>query len=119
MQPVNDRPTAHAPAADIDAAMARVLQAEQAARAAVARAQAEADAIAEAARAEQRALAERTRRRAQRVREAFARRLQAELGVLAAETHAADQPAPPSPATAAALDRALARLAAALTEPAA
>jgi RPA family protein len=101
----------------VEAAMARVLDAERQAREAVEAAQAEAAHIAEAARAAQRQLAERTRARMARVREAFARAVQAELDRIDAEARALPAHDEPDARDLARLDRAVAALAAKLTEP--
>lgn len=97
--------------------MARVLDAERQARAAVDAAQREADQIAEAARAAQRRLAERTRLRIARVHEAFAAAVQAELTRIDAQAQALPAHDDPDADDLARLDRALAALAARLTEP--
>jgi hypothetical protein len=67
----------------VDAAIARVLQAERAAAQDIAAAAAEASLIAEAARAQVRELERRTERRIRALREAFAARTERELEALA------------------------------------
>lgn len=113
MASVNERATTDL---GVEAAMARVLEAEQAARDAVEAAQAEAAHMAEAARSAQRALAERTRRRMARVRDAFARAVQGELERIDARARALPAHDDPDADDLERLDRAVAVLAAQLTE---
>jgi RPA family protein len=101
----------------VETAMARVLDAEREARAAVDAAQRECGHIAEAARAAQRRLAERTRRRVARVHEAFAAAVQGELARIDAQAQALPAHDDPDADDLARLERALAALAARLTEP--
>ena len=99
----------------VDAAMERVLQAEQQARLAVEAAREEARRIGEQARGEARAVEERARLRLARLRRAMAQRLQAEL--TAVREHASALPAHEQPGEHEwrALEEAVERLAARLT----
>jgi F0F1-type ATP synthase membrane subunit b/b' len=102
---------------DVDAAMARVLQAERDARAAVAQAQQEAMNIAEAARAEARAVAERRRERLARVHARVEQQLQSALAAIGAEAQALPVRDDPDAAARERLERAVDALAQALTTP--
>jgi RPA family protein len=102
----------------VETAMAQVLDAERRARESIDAAQAEAAHVAEAARAAQRRLAERTRMRLARVHEAFAAAVQAELARIDAQAQALPAHDDPGADDLARLERALAALAARLTEPA-
>ncbi|HTP45680.1 MAG TPA: hypothetical protein VMQ50_01990 [Casimicrobiaceae bacterium] len=77
------RPSAQ-PDTAVEAAIARILDAERAARETVSRAQAEAAAITDAARARARATAQRTEQRLRRVQAAYEGATQAQLDQLAA-----------------------------------
>ena len=99
----------------IDAAIARVLEAERAAREDVAAARREALAIAEAARSAVRDLDARTERRIRSMRAAFAAATQRELDDLARATAHAAERCSLSPEDEARVDAAVASLAAALT----
>lgn len=99
----------------VDAAMARVLEADREAQRALAAARAEGGRIAEGARAEARRVAERTRERIARVRARVQRGLQAELDALDAQARALPEHAEPDAAAQERLERALRALAAALT----
>ena len=89
---------------------------EDAARAAVVRAQEDAAAAAEAARATARVLAQRTATRIAAIRMAFERGVTAQLAALAAEGEALSGTHALTEAELAALERALAKLAAELTQ---
>lgn len=114
---MTDRFAPPPPDSVVDAAVARVLAAEQVAREALVRAEAEAALIAEAARAAQRGLAERTRRRTLRVREAFARDVRARLQRITHEAGELSRHDEPDAADVARMSRAVERLAAELSEP--
>jgi hypothetical protein len=101
---------------DVELAIARVLEAERSARAAIAAARAEGSATNERARAAARALAERTERRIGRIRERFEGEVAAEVAALDRSAAALDLRYAPTPADLAALERAIARLAAEITE---
>lgn len=108
----------HVPRTDADAveaAIARVLAAETAAREAVANAQQAAAAQAEATRAAIRALTQRTQSRIAAVRARFARETGAQVSALAAEAERVAHASPLAEDELAALDAALAVLAAELT----
>jgi phage host-nuclease inhibitor protein Gam len=113
MSAMNQPATSDLPA---ETAMARVLDAERRAREAVDAAQAEAGHIAEAARAAQRRLAKRMRERVARVHEAFAAAVQAELLRIDALSQALPAHDEPDADDLARLERAVAQLAARLTE---
>jgi hypothetical protein len=100
---------------DVEAAVARVLQAEQQARSAIEAARAEAAHIAEQARASARAWAERARARMARGQSAVERQLQAELAAIEAEACALPEHDEPEAAEIERLEVALQALAAALT----
>jgi hypothetical protein len=99
----------------VEAAIARVLAAEADARIAVQDARAAAEARAEAARAATRAIAQRTLSRIATVRMEFERRIAEDVAALNAEAEALAGAPTLSPAELAALERALAALAAELT----
>jgi hypothetical protein len=107
-----DRP---APDAAVDAAIARVLDAEHKARDAVRDGEAEAAAMIELARASARALGERTERRIRGVRAAFEARTSATVAALVAEADAAGAAHELTAADLVRLDAAVAALAALLT----
>jgi hypothetical protein len=109
---VNEDPS---PEPGAEAAMARVLAAEQAARSAIEGARLEAAAIAEQARTEARALAERTQGRIVKARLAFARQLQSELARMEAQACALGGASEPSPEELQRLRRAVPALAEQLT----
>lgn len=99
----------------VDASMARVLQAEQAARASVAAARDEAAHIGERARAEARGIADRARERVARAHARVESALQAALAALAAEARSLPGHDEPDDAARARLEHAVQRLAAELT----
>lgn len=103
---------------EVEAAISRVLDAEQAARASVAQAQADAAALTEDARAAVRALDARMERRLAKVRAAFAARTDAAVAALDAQSLAPESIVPLTADDLAALRRALATVAADLTSPA-
>lgn len=98
----------------VEAAIARVLAAETAAREAVAQATAAAAARDEATRGAIRSLAQRTGIRIAAIRARFARDVGSAVAALDAERERIAQPSPLTPAELAALDDALAALAAEL-----
>ena len=100
----------------VERAIARVLEAERSAREAIAGARRDAVAMDERARAAARAVAERTERRVARVRERFEQRIAAEVAALDAVAAALDRRFEPDPQDVAALEQAVAWLAAQLTE---
>lgn len=113
-----DDPSRSAPAAvEFDAAMARVLRAEQDARAAVAAAREEAARIAERSRTEARELAERRRVRLARLHERIERSLATDLAAMAAQARALPDAGAPDVLALGALQRAVQALAADLTRP--
>lgn len=99
----------------VEAAIARVLAAESGARVAVQEARDAAAARAEAARAAARSIGQRTLSRIATVRTEFDRRIAAEVAELNAEAEALAGAPTLSPAELAALERALAALAAEIT----
>jgi tRNA isopentenyl-2-thiomethyl-A-37 hydroxylase MiaE len=99
----------------VDAAMARVLNAEDAARAAIVACEQEAQVIRADARHCERRIAERALRRISRVRARMADRLAARLNAIADEPLIADPQTMPDAATQARLHRAVARLIDAMT----
>ena len=99
----------------IDAAIARVLEAERAARDAVAQAGATAAATTEEARAAARTLAERTERRIRGIRAAFEEQATAEVAALEATAAETSMEHPLGPDELARVDAAVAALAARLT----
>lgn len=102
-------------AREVEAAIARVLGAEQDAREAIDRARDEAAAIEEAARDAARRLEQRTDRRILRVRAAFERSLASALGDFDREAQQAQAPQALGDSERAAVEAAVARLAEALT----
>lgn len=111
-------PNLHDPAAEraVEAAIAHVLSAEDAARAAVVAAQAQAATSAEAARAAARTLAQRTAARIGAIRTAFEASVAAQVAALEAEGAALVGTHALTARELAALGEAVARLAAELTE---
>jgi hypothetical protein len=99
----------------VEAAVARVLQAEHDARAAIDDARAQAARIAEQARAQARQCAERARQRVARGQAALERRLQADLAAIEAAGRALPEHDEPDAGARARLDAAVHALAAALT----
>jgi hypothetical protein len=73
---------------EVEAAIARVVAAEQSAKASIAAAREDAAAMAEQSRAAARALAERTQQRIRRLRAAFEERVDAEVAALQAQGRA-------------------------------
>jgi vacuolar-type H+-ATPase subunit H len=100
---------------DVDAALARVLQAEQAARGAIDAARAEAARMAEQARTHARRYAERARARMARGQAAVERDLQAQLAAIAEQARALPERDEPDPLALGRLERAVQALAAELT----
>lgn len=111
-------PNPHDPAAEraVEAAIAHVLSAEDAARAAVVAAQAQAATSAEAARAAARTLAQRTAARIGAIRTAFEASVAAQVAALEAEGAALVGTHAPTARELTALEQALARLAAELAD---
>jgi hypothetical protein len=103
------------PDTDVEAAIARVLGAEQAACESIAAAHADAAQRAERARAAARALAERTQRRIRRLRDTFERHLAAEVGAIEARALALAGDDTPGVEEVESVQRAVTRLAAQLT----
>jgi hypothetical protein len=103
-------------AVEVDAAMARVLRAEEDARAAVAAAQVQAAHIAELSRTEARALTEQRRSRLARLHSRIEHGLASELDAIAAEARALPGHAEPDALARDALERAVQALAAELTQ---
>ncbi len=100
---------------EVDAAIARVVAAEQAAKASIAAAREEAAALAEQSRAAARALADRTQQRIRRLRAAFERQVDGEVAALDAQGRALAGDDAPDAAELERLERAVASLAAQLT----
>jgi hypothetical protein len=106
---------ARSPESAVEAAIKRVLDAEQAARESIATSRTEAAQVAERARAVARALAQRTHQRIRRLRAAFESHLEAEVGAIEAQALALAADDEPGAADLERVERAVASLAAQLT----
>jgi vacuolar-type H+-ATPase subunit H len=101
--------------ADVDAAISRVLAAEQAAREAIAATERESDALIDAARADARAIGERTERRIRVARERFEAKVEQEVDAIRREAAALETRHVPTADEVARVERAVRTLAAELT----